>query len=412
MAPSRNVAISTAFLGETGQRSSTPLAAAQCSSGLGWAPAGDRKPCSVPTAIPFCDHSAMKGLIVGEVTLRRDRWLALLVGGVALLASVAVAEYSLRFLASRSTHAQEVGKIQSLLRAHPALGYLWDRNLSLPVGTLTWADQVPRALTTDAFGFFNHPTAISRLAAGERVNLIGLGDSFVHDAANTFYEFFERRSLFYYSLAMHRHSPPQYNIILRDYAAQRRPDWIIYGLYENDFDEAEDFEAWNESGLDWFAFHSGNWAGRPVGSGAVARLTQRYTPELRRLFLRAAGRFGFFRAPMAESAERVATHIVSALNFAKLMKSNFLLVLIPSKQAVIGGVSPRAPLYADLLDRLRPRTDLRILDLAPRFRTCCGDPASLYYQIDGHWNEAGMTEGAKAIIEIVRAPLPPAAAAR
>jgi hypothetical protein len=56
-----------------------------------------------------------------------------------------------------------------------------------------------------------------------------------------------------------------------------------------------------------------------------------------------------------------------------------------------------------LLNRVRPRTDLRILDLAPRFRTCCGDPASLYYKIDGHWNEAGMTEGAKAILEIVGA---------
>jgi hypothetical protein len=101
---------------------------------------------------------------------------------------------------------------------------------------------------------------------------------------------------------------------------------------------------------------------------------------------------------------------VSALDLANQMESNFLLVLIPSKKAVIRGVSLQAPLYADLLNRLQPRTDLRILDLAPRFRTCCGDPASLYYKIDGHWNEAGMIEGAKAILEIVGAPLSPSTA--
>ena len=170
--------------------------------------------------------------------------------------------------------------------------------------------------------------------ANEQVNIIGLGDSFVHDAANTFYEYFDRHSLFYYSLAMHRHSPPQYNIILRDYAAPLRPDWIIYGLYENDFDEAEDFDAWRESGVDWFAFHSGTWAGWPTGGGAFDRLTQQYIPELRWRFLRAAYRYGFLRVPMAQSGERMATQVVSALDLANQMESNFLLVLIPSKKAV------------------------------------------------------------------------------
>lgn len=349
------------------------------------------------------ERSAVKRGIVGDAAVPRDRWLVVLVVGFAVLTSLVMAECGLRLLASWSTPAQEVGKIQPLLRAHPTLGYLWESNLSLPVGTLKWADQVPRALTTDAMGFFNDPTAISRLAADEHVNIIGLGDSFVHDAAITFYQFFDRHSLFYYALAMHRHSPPQYNIILRDYAAPLRPDWIIYGLYENDFDEAEDFVAWRKSGVDWFAFHSGTWAGWPTGGGAFDRLTQRFIPELRRRFLRAADLFGFGAAPMAQSGERIATLVVSALDAANQMESNFLLVLIPSKKAVIGGESPKAPLYTDLLNRVHPRTDLRILDLAPRFRTCCGDPASLYYKIDGHWNEAGMTEGAKAILEIVGA---------
>ena len=316
------------------------------------------------------------------------------------------AESVLRLLGSRSTQAREIGNVQSLLTAHPTLGYLWKSNLSMPVGTATWADQVPRALTTDATGFFNNPSAISRRLANEHINIIGLGDSFVHDAANTFYEFFDRHSLFYYSMAMHRHSPPQYNIILRDYATPLRPDWIIYALYENDFYEAEDFQAWTESGMDWFAFHSGTWAGRPIGVGAVARLTQRHIPGLRQRFLMAAERFGFVRGLRVKNGERIATQVMGALGLATEMESNFLLVLIPSKKAVIRGVSDEAPLYADLLNRIRSRTDLRILDLAPRFRTCCGNPASLYYKIDGHWNEAGMTEGAKAILEIVGRPSP------
>jgi hypothetical protein len=348
----------------------------------------------------------MTGRIVGNVEVWRDRWLALLVAGVAVFTSLVMAEFGLRFFASRSQYEQQVGKVQSLLRTHPTLGYLWESNISLPGGT-PWMDQVPRALTTDAMGFFNHPSAISRLAADEHVNIVGLGDSFVHDAANTFYQFFDRHSLFYYSLAMHRHSPPQYNIILRDYALPLRPDWIIYGLYENDFDEAEDFEAWRESGVDWFTFHSGTWAGWPTGGGAFDRLTQRYIPEVRRRFLRACDRYGFLRAPVAQSGERVAKKVVSALDIANQMKSNFLLVLIPSKKTMMRGATPQAQLYTDLLNQVRQRADLHILDLAPRFRTCCGDPASLYYKIDGHWNEAGMTEGAKAILEIVGAPLSP-----
>ena len=94
---------------------------------------------------------------MGDVAVRRDRWLALLVTGVAVLTGLVMAEFGLRFLASRSTHEREVDKVQSLLRAHPTLGYLWKSNLSLPVGTETWADQVPQALTTDATGFFNNP---------------------------------------------------------------------------------------------------------------------------------------------------------------------------------------------------------------------------------------------------------------
>ena len=99
----------------------------------------------------------MKARIRDDGSARRDRSLAVLLTGVAVLTSLVVAECGLRLRASRSNHAQEVSKIQALLTAHPSLGYLWKSNLSLPVGIVTWADQVPRALTTDMNGFFNPP---------------------------------------------------------------------------------------------------------------------------------------------------------------------------------------------------------------------------------------------------------------
>jgi hypothetical protein len=322
---------------------------------------------------------------------------------ITLAVLVPVLEISIR-LAVPSIQNQEVQKVQSLLRPDPIVGYLWQPNLSEPAGTFKWADQVPQDLTTDGNGFFNDAKAISMAASGRRVDLLGLGDSFLHDAAKTFFSFFEQESLFYYSLAMHRHSPPQYNLILRDHAARYKPSWIIYGIYENDFDETEDFENWQRSGLDWFAFHSGTWAGRPLGGNLITRRLQAWLPELSRLFLRPLGMFGVNSMPKAVNAAKVAGYVSEARALAKSAGSRFLVVLIPSKETAVLGTPQVGPTYDQLVNHLKGEPNLMLVDLRKWFADCCDEQsrASLYYKIDGHWNQAGMREGARAILRVLR----------
>ena len=169
--------------------------------------------------------------------------------------------------------------VQSQLALHPRVGFLWKGDIERSDGVLLpWADQVVEPLSTDSAGFRNHPRAIAWRKQGRRAHVIGLGDSFVHDAAYFFFELFAERDLFYYNLAMHRHSPPQYNRIFEEYAASRRPDWVVYGVFENDFREALDFEAWRASSRDWFSYHSGTWAGPPTSGSALLRLLRRGFP--------------------------------------------------------------------------------------------------------------------------------------
>jgi hypothetical protein len=297
----------------------------------------------------------------------------------------------------------EVQKVQSFLRLDPTVGYLWQPNLSEPAGTFKWADQVPQSLTTDADGFFNDADAIAMAASGQQVDVIGLGDSFMHDAAKTLFAVFKQESIFYYSLAMHRHSPPQYNLILRDRAARYKPRVIIYGVYENDFDETEDFENWRQSELDWFAFHSGTWAGRPVSGNLMTRQVQAWFPALSRQVLRPLG-IGLNSMPKAASADKVARYVSEATSLAGSVPARFLVVLIPSKETAVQGLPQTGATYDQLVQRLGGNADLLLLDLREWFAACCSeeDRASLYYKIDGHWNERGIREGARAILRVLR----------
>ena len=144
--------------------------------------------------------------------------------------------------------------VQRLLELEPDCGYLWRPNLDVVFpAELRWIDTTvegirPWPLVTDSFGFRNHKTAIAR--QNESLDIIGLGDSFMHDAAETFYGFFSRNGYHYYSYAMHRHCPPQYNMILQKYALARKPTLALYGVFTNDFAESEDFENWRSSGMD------------------------------------------------------------------------------------------------------------------------------------------------------------------
>ena len=176
------------------------------------------------------------------------------------------------FLDTAYVPSKEIQKTQSLLKLHPRIGYLWKKTIGYDSGTiLKWRDQAPTVLSTDSIGFKNPPEAIQAREEGKQIDIIGLGDSFIHDASGVFYLHFRANNMFYYNMAMHRQSPPQYNIILDDYVKIENPDFVIYGLHETDFKEARDFENWKRSGIDWFTYHSGTWCGPPLNNNRIKR---------------------------------------------------------------------------------------------------------------------------------------------
>ena len=292
--------------------------------------------------------------------------------------------------------------VQSQLALHPDVGFLWKGDIDVSDGVLLpWNDQIAEPLSTDPDGFRNHPRAIAWRSEGRRVNVIGLGDSFVHDAAYRFHDLFGQRGLFYYNMAMHRHSPPQYNRILEAYAAPQRPDWVVYGVFENDFREAIDFEQWRASGRDWFSYHSGTWAGPPVGASAWVRGVRRLLP----------GAYGFTRSLTSASRRRreqgrweqeipgnVVSYVLSGAEIARAHGIRLLLVLIPAKTTLLGGASEESRLVDGLLDGL-DGAGLSIVDLRSTFADPARNPESLYYRIDAHWNAEGMRVAGEAILE-------------
>jgi SGNH hydrolase-like domain, acetyltransferase AlgX len=315
-----------------------------------------------------------------------------------LLVSVLLVEAGGRYVFAGTPYVpgKELQFVQSLLQPQSELGYLWQGNLTLDDKILVhWYDQEPDPLCTDADGFRNHPAAIEARHAGAPMDIIGIGDSFIHDAAYVFHEEFARTGRSYYGMAMHRHCPPQYDIILKKYALPTRPRAVIYGLFENDVAETEDFEAWQRSGLDWFTYHSGYWCGPPRDDltwGANLRgiyALWRYLSAGARAQQRGAA---YFR----QGALKLRDHVLSAYRATRKADCRFLLVLIPSKETSIHGMSKDVVVYDKLLELLRgeqiPTLDLRtVLGAHP-------DPASLYYKIDGHWNKSGQRLAARAIL--------------
>ncbi|MEK7794950.1 MAG: hypothetical protein AAB353_10485, partial [Candidatus Hydrogenedentota bacterium] len=166
----------------------------------------------------------------------------------------------------------EVAAIQKWLVLDEEVGFKWRPNVTAAEGiVLGYEDSVHVPLTTDAWGFIEAEGSIADREAGNAVDVVGIGDSFIEHAADTFHDFFAAQGLTYYNLAIHRQAPPQYTIALEKYALPLTPKWIVYGIFENDFAETEDFHTWRESGLDWFTFHSGTWCGPSLPASAMER---------------------------------------------------------------------------------------------------------------------------------------------
>jgi len=345
------------------------------------------------------------------MSVRKKSFLSLLL----FLLVCALCILTIEFLSYKTLllPGSEVVKVQSYLKFHPEVGYLWKENISYSDNVLLpWVDIITEPLSTDKTGFRNHPEAISFLRHNKHINIIGLGDSFMHDAAYLYFNLFSEKNLFYYNMAMHRHCPPQYNIILQEYVLPLKPDWIIYGVFENDFCETIDFENWKKSGTDWFTYHSGCWAG-PATNGRYQYLKsfiqnylkgsyvfykimqQKYWIWKERVFNKTEQKETVQR-PFSH-IEKVYSYILQAYGMAHANNIRLLVVLIPGKETTLTGKPNKD--YNQLYELLQ-KSDIPVLDLQKKFNAM-PDKQKLYYKIDSHWNFTGMREGAKAMLDFM-----------
>jgi hypothetical protein len=311
----------------------------------------------------------------------------------------------LTILGNREYENKAVSFAMHHLRSDPDVGYLWKANLSVddPPG---WYDQEVFPLVTDTNGFFNPAEAVAMRQNGTPVDIVGLGDSFIHGATYDFFQFFREKGLFFYNMSMSRHCPPQYNIILEKYALPLHPRWILYGIYENDFDETPDFENWLESSADWFTFHSGTWFGPAVHVPPWRAAFERFMPGLSMLEKRVRRQFGLgppasYRQVAAtalserEKAEKVADYIVRASRIAGKANSSFLCLLIPARDVDGDGKSGHDFHYT-IITRILKEKGVPFLDLRRVFGHG-PERRELYYVQDAHWNNRGILKTAQAV---------------
>lgn len=301
--------------------------------------------------------------------------------------------------------SDEVRHVQAYLKLDPKIGFTWKDNIPFKDHiVLKISDTHQEPLSTDRHGFINPPAAIKTEQSGAPIQVIGLGDSFMEHGSFLFHTLFKDAGLTYYSMAIHRQCPPQYNLILREYALQKKPRWILYGLYENDFDETKDFENWTHSGMDWFTYHSGTWCGRPQTGGLFKRMAYRWLPGYCVAYQRALEKFKLTSLipthVTAVSAAKVCGYVRRANALAKAHGIRFLLLLIPSKETTLHHPTRESALYDQLVGMLAA-DPIEALDLRRLFRESA-DPASLFYRIDGHWNRNGIRLAASAILNYIK----------
>lgn len=317
---------------------------------------------------------------------------------VSVLIAVVLGEILLRYYFNvvRYRRTAAIDRIQRHLRPHDDIGFLWEPNISHEENiVLAWADQEKEltVLCTDQWGFRNHPKAKEDRQRGIPVDVVGVGDSFIEMAAKPFYEFFKKRSLNYHSFAMHRQCTPQYNLILEEFALPLEPEFVLYGIYENDFYELPDYEAWVESDMDYFAYHSGYWCGPPYYESrfwhpeGYLTLYQALLPD------RYAERQS--RRIACDARMRMEDHIIEADELCKRHGAAMLLILIPGRQTLFGNLKVFSDGYAELAKAANEH-GIPVLDLRPVILSH-PNPRQLYYRKDGHWNLRGIRLAAEAI---------------
>lgn len=295
-----------------------------------------------------------------------------------------------------------VKQVQSHQELHPELGFVWEAGIDTSEEVVfQWADQDAAVLSTDERGFVNAPEAIARLEQGERPDIIGVGASFMQSAQSVLHEYLSLKGIFYYNMANQRYTIPQYNRAMEQYALPLKPHLIVYGLNEVSYTLIPDFEAWRQSGMDWFTYHSGTWCGPAIKTGFPHDRLRKY-PRLHGLYRAVADKLvprsggGRSRGGLIE---RTGDYVLEAYDTARREGSAFVVLLIPSKQTVTTP-STSSRLFDTLLPRLAD-AGVPVVDLRGDFAGM-EDPLGLYYKMDGHWNRHGIMRAGRAIAGVVK----------
>jgi len=340
--------------------------------------------------------------------------ISLLIAASALALGSAELLLRHRFKDTPYTPGEQILLLQSWLQSDPKVGFLWKSDVDYEDGIrIGWADQELElaTLSTDSDGFLNHPHAIANREKGLPMQIVALGDSFMQGTAYPYTEYFGKRRLTYYNLAVQRQCPPQYNLILETYALPLRPRLILYGVFFNDFEEILDFFEWQRSGLDWFTYHSGTWCGPPINGRYALKGWRRQMRGLYMGYRALRALLPMTRRSNAKndqaypsSLSQLCRCVLEARDFCAENNINFLLLLIPSKQSVLKGDPLEERAYTDILSFCQENR-IPALHLRGHF-VRHNDPAQLYNQVDAHWNIAGMLHTVTALEPFLPDPTP------
>ena len=92
---------------------------------------------------------------------------------------------------------EEIRIKMSYTKLRQDVGFLWKENLFFPVDANSARfNKENYSLITDEFGFLNSTEAIIMRRNHDHINIIGIGDSFIHNSSFVLFDFFKKKMMF------------------------------------------------------------------------------------------------------------------------------------------------------------------------------------------------------------------------
>ena len=257
---------------------------------------------------------------------------------------------------------------------HPLLGYRYPPGKVL--GDFEQADE---------FGMPNVPEALEL----DKVDVVGIGDSYVYLANRVFFERFKAHAIRYHSLALFGYGPGTYNIMMREYGPKFNPKVYLYCTYlGNDPGDVRRYESWLASGKSWYDFNGGyfmpiqrkgyvwGWhlfLGR--ARGFARNVISRVSPET----------YGALKGLIKrDDSETVFEYAEQANELARRQQIALIVLIVPR-------MAKQKPFLDPIVTKLIglcAKNEIACIDLDPAFGDM--EDRDRYFASDGHWNEAGM----------------------